>query len=1819
MDMFKGLIHSKKIKIGKAQKLAMIIMFFIMIACVIFNFALASSNSIPSLGSENNNQQQAKENDKNDALPLTSFMEQLGPSLAQEPLSQQLSSKAASALNSQASKQIEQFLSFSDSNVRASINSGLNRNSRFEFGLDHLYPWMETEKNTLFSQLSFHRWNERNQLNLGLGYRFSLNDNLILGSNVFYDQDVTRGHKRMGLGLEAWTERVRSSFNYYVPLSGWKHSKDKQFNQNPMHYDLYERAARGWDVNLEALIFRPLSAKMTWFQWFGKEVDSLGSRDRVSADPYGLTIGLKWQPISLLGFMLEETLTAGQPNDHKIGVNFSWKFSQSMQHQLNPEQGQAMSALALSRKDFVTRNNNIVLEYKRKEVFSPLYFMPEHMILKAGEPGGSNIAKGGYSGVIKYTSDQQAIAKVELDSGYVTPLKRGETVIHAQEFQQGRWQTPVNNASYRVTVLPGNIAPAASNVNIAGTPNVGETLTASYLFVNNEGNDEIAGGSPVKWFNAKDSSTILSQTLSYKITEKDRGQDIVFQVTPTNKDKISGDLVEKTVNIPEIKLSQLLVANGNTSVEGDDVIVFPQASQGQLFLTAIVKDSNNKPVSKATVFWHQKNSSLGSISTRVGVTDTRGEMIIRYEGITKPGNDTITVSLESDTGEGASLDSTTKSLSRHIRVEFSAGKIDPLPALTLSVGESKTITPTGGITGGEYLLTSKSTDIVAIEQGKLVAKKAGVAEVIVSQNANQNVNAPIPITFTVNVIKKLSDALQAKSVTVDFGASTQMLQVSGGNGGAYLYESTDKSIVKISATGELTFVEAGSTNIIVSQEATATTAAPKDVIAKVNIKKSAGTALKVSPLALKVGESNNTEVKGGNGGKITYESANPAIASIDNTGKVTAHASGSATVTVTEAESTNYISQKATLTVTVDMRDAIALEADPVSWAFGTVPRPLIIRGGNNGILSYESADNSIVEVSRTGVMTFVKAGRTHITVSQAATESIAAPQAIDVEVTVRKIIGPVLSASPMTLKAGEKQELRLKGGNGERGGVLSYRSDKDTVASVDSNGKVTAHTSGKAKVTVTEAESTNYIGQQAMLTVTVDLKDATALKAEPVIVEFGAAVQKLEVTGGNNGLLSFNSLNKNVVKVNSQGELTFVGAGNTSIVVSQAATDTVAAPKDITVAVNINKTTGTALKVSPLTLKIDEFKNAKITGGNGGKLSFRSDKETVASVDSNGNVKGHMKGTATLTVTEEESVNYKGQKATLAVTVGVKDAPALQADPVIVDFGAPAQMLKVTGGNDGAFFYKSSGRNVVTVSDSGELTFVGAGNASITISQSETNTSAAPESINVSVTVKHAAPEIKDLKITGQPAIGSKLESSYTYIGHGMAEGKTGFQWMNDKGWITGATSKDYVISLADAGNEIFVNVVPQNTLGEYGNNINSNKIKVLVTKPEARNVNLSGRAFEGTSLLVKYDYVGNGSKEGNSEFEWFRDSVPIVEARGRTYLTLSDKDIGHKISVKVTPKNESGVSGSTSASQNVGPVWGIPEARFVKIDGKPIVGSVLRGEYTYAGLGADEGETRFQWNKGQHGINGATQRSYTIQAADLGSRLYLTVTPKNVKGDEGQRADAWTETVIAVPEVTNVKISGTPKTAETLSVNYSFQSNGGGGDASTFQWYLNSKPISGETRNSYRVLRNNVKGFITVKVTPKTQQGFTGSIVTSSKTSAVLPISDGKLDLYNYGCNYQLSGNNTSGRVSWNIANVSDSQIKVIFRRNSSVVYQSSAYEGVKRDIEAGNHEYEVNVEDQYGNSSEKVRVSFMNQGFQCNAWISTGGTIVIPSWPN
>lgn len=68
---------------------------------------------------------------------------------------------------------------------------------------------------------------------------------------------ILPGHRRLGLGGEAWTDYLKFSGNYYHPLSDWKDSED---------FDFYEeRPARGWDIRAEAWLpsYPQLGAKLS--------------------------------------------------------------------------------------------------------------------------------------------------------------------------------------------------------------------------------------------------------------------------------------------------------------------------------------------------------------------------------------------------------------------------------------------------------------------------------------------------------------------------------------------------------------------------------------------------------------------------------------------------------------------------------------------------------------------------------------------------------------------------------------------------------------------------------------------------------------------------------------------------------------------------------------------------------------------------------------------------------------------------------------------------------------------------------------------------------------------------------------------------------------------------------------------------------------------------------------------------------------------------------------------------------------------------------------------------------------------------------------------------------------------------------------------------------------------------------------------------------------------------------------------------------------------------------------------------------------------
>lgn len=236
--------------------------------------------------------------------------------------------------------------------------------------LDYLVPWYEGESDLWFSQFSAHNKDGRTIANMGIGIRHNITEDWMLGSNIFYDHDMTRGHHRAGLGGEAWTHFLKLSGNYYMPLSSWKDSVDFD--------DYQERPARGWDIRLQAYLpaYPQLGSSVVYEQYYGNQVALFG-KDSLQEDPSAVTVGIDYTPVPLITLQAGYKKGDSDQNELTANLNLDYRIGVPLSKQLDGDEVANMRSLAGSRMDFVDRNNDIVLEYREKnDLDVGLYLKP---------------------------------------------------------------------------------------------------------------------------------------------------------------------------------------------------------------------------------------------------------------------------------------------------------------------------------------------------------------------------------------------------------------------------------------------------------------------------------------------------------------------------------------------------------------------------------------------------------------------------------------------------------------------------------------------------------------------------------------------------------------------------------------------------------------------------------------------------------------------------------------------------------------------------------------------------------------------------------------------------------------------------------------------------------------------------------------------------------------------------------------------------------------------------------------------------------------------------------------------------------------------------------------------------------------------------------------------------------------------------------------------------------------------------------------------------------------------------------------------------
>ena len=199
---------------------------------------------------------------------------------------QDLKNKATNKITSELNKSLTSGLATIFPTAEVSLSSGKTQKVKGNILVVMPFSDIDDKKNVTFTQGSIYfSDNDQETLNLGIGQRRLLdNENLMLGANMFFDEEFTSRHRRASFGLEAITSVGSLRANQYYGLSGWKTVNG-----------IREKALDGHDMEVGApLPYLPWTkAYYRTFEWEGASGvgDLKGDEMSLEANlPFGLNV-----------------------------------------------------------------------------------------------------------------------------------------------------------------------------------------------------------------------------------------------------------------------------------------------------------------------------------------------------------------------------------------------------------------------------------------------------------------------------------------------------------------------------------------------------------------------------------------------------------------------------------------------------------------------------------------------------------------------------------------------------------------------------------------------------------------------------------------------------------------------------------------------------------------------------------------------------------------------------------------------------------------------------------------------------------------------------------------------------------------------------------------------------------------------------------------------------------------------------------------------------------------------------------------------------------------------------------------------------------------------------------------------------------------------------------------------------------------------------------------------------------------------------------------------------------------------------------------
>lgn len=362
--------------------------------------------------------------------------------------------------------------------------------------------------------------------------------------------------------------------------------------------------------------------------------------------------------------------------------------------------------------------------------------------------------------------------------------------------------------------------------------------------------------------------------------------------------------------------------------------------------------------------------------------------------------------------------------------------------LSLFIGDSVALTASGG--DGAYTWNSNNTGIVTVKNGSVTAVGKGSTTITVSSNGK---TASCPVT-----VQDYELSLSEAYISMFAGESRNLTAVGAPSGVSVSWSSSNSRVATVNG-GRVSAVSSGSSTITAQFNQGGRS---YSATCQVNVSETGITLSQYSISNLYVGGTVSLNASTSpTGQSISWSSSNSSVATVSNSGRVSAVGAGNATITAQFVYGGTTYSESCSVSV---IEVSVRISDSSLSMAVGDSEYLSAITSPSGESVSWSSSDSSVASVNSSGRVKAVGAGSATITATITA-DGRAYSDSCRVNIEAPSI---QISPKNLSISVGDTKYLDAYVIPNLR---VTWKSDDRDVATVDSVGGVTAVAPGSTTI----------------------------------------------------------------------------------------------------------------------------------------------------------------------------------------------------------------------------------------------------------------------------------------------------------------------------------------------------------------------------------------------------------------------------------------------------------------------------------------------------------------------------------------------------------------------------------------------------------------------------------------------------------------------------------------------------------------------------------------------------------------------------------